>query len=192
MTSVQNATAKVDSIIADNPGKSLDELVAERKINADQKAQALKKPSLQASLIQLQEQIAQYKKFDQEYQARLNSEKVALQSAHEKEVETVREETRKAAVDEAKREAEQLENDHILLLSKFLRLAAARRQEGQADTDEGRALEGLLLSVYGGDANACTAVHKLVNGVGEKVFSTEHTLVDFTCMSYLICFTISW
>ena len=47
---------KVDSIIAENPGVSLDDLVASRKINNDQKAQALKKPVLQVQLAQLEEQ----------------------------------------------------------------------------------------------------------------------------------------
>lgn len=157
----------------------LDDLVASRKINNDQKAQALKKPSLQASLAQLEEQIAQYKKFDQEYQARLNSEKAALQSSHEAELETVRTQAKEEGRAEAQKEA----RDNLLLLSKFLRLAAARRQEGDAEPDsaEKKALEGLLLMVYGGDEGAVVATEKLVNGVDERVLSTLQEPVDFTC-----------
>ena len=51
---------KIDAILAENPNASLDELVASRKINNDQKAQALKKPGLQASLAQYDQQIVQY------------------------------------------------------------------------------------------------------------------------------------
>lgn len=71
----QNATQRVDSIVAENPDQNLDQLLAARKINPDQKAQAQKKPSLQASLAQLEEQVAQYKQFDEDYQKRLAAEK---------------------------------------------------------------------------------------------------------------------
>ncbi|KAI9845266.1 MAG: hypothetical protein M1838_001813 [Thelocarpon superellum] len=175
-----NATAKVDSILAEYPGKSLDELVADRKINNDQKAQALKKPALLASLTQLQEQVAQYKKFDHEYQARLQAEKDALQASHQAELDKVREESAKAAGAEVRVEARRQEREHTLLLSKFLRLAAAKRQEGDADTDDAKALEGLLLMVYGGDASAVSAAEKLIQGVPEPVLSTDHQPLDYT------------
>jgi ribosomal protein L16 Arg81 hydroxylase len=82
---------KVDSIIAENPGVALDDLVASRKINNDEKAQALKKPGLQAQLAQLEEQVVLYKKFDQEYQQKIATEKVLVQSAHTEELEKLRE-----------------------------------------------------------------------------------------------------
>lgn len=47
----------MDAIIAENPDKSLDDLIEEKKINNDQKAQVLKKPSLQATVAQTEEQI---------------------------------------------------------------------------------------------------------------------------------------
>ncbi|KAI9816338.1 MAG: hypothetical protein M1832_005095 [Thelocarpon impressellum] len=175
-----NATAKVDSILAEHPKKTLDELVAERKINNDQKAQALKKPSLQASLSQLQEQVAQYKKIDQDYQARVAAEKTALRQSHEAELAKAKEEAGKAAAERAKNEAEEEERGHTLLLSKFLRLAAAKRQEGEAETDDAKALEGLLLMVYGGDASAVSAAEKLMQGADEPVLSTEHQPLDYS------------
>ncbi|KAI9792328.1 MAG: hypothetical protein M1816_002553 [Peltula sp. TS41687] len=178
VTKKLNATAKVDAIVAENPGVSLDDLVANRKINTDQKAQALKKPSLQASLAQLEEQISQYKKFDQEYQTRLNSEKATLKASHEAEIDSARTQAKEEGRVEAQKEA----RDTLLLLSKFLRLAAARRQEGDAEPDsaEKKALEGLLLMVYGGDEGAVAAMEKLVNGADERVLSTSQELVDFT------------
>ena len=114
---------KVDSIIAENPGVSLDDLVASRKINNDQKAQALKKPGLQTQLAQLEEQVIHYKKFDQEYQRKLVTEKALLQSAHMEELEKLRE-TLKA---EAAIELEKTFKERILILSRFLRAAEIGR-----------------------------------------------------------------
>ncbi|KAI9795945.1 MAG: hypothetical protein M1833_006593 [Piccolia ochrophora] len=173
-----NATAKVDAIIAENSDKSLDELVAERKINNDQKASALKKPALLASLSQLEEQVAQYKKFDEDYQARLNNERDSLRKSHDEDVANAvakaKEESRADALKEERR--------HTLLLSRFLRLAAAKRQEsdGQPDTAEKRALEGLLLLVYGGDDGAVQAVEKLIRGVEEPVLNMMQEPEEFT------------
>ncbi|KAH0542614.1 hypothetical protein FGG08_003022 [Glutinoglossum americanum] len=167
-----NATAKVDSILAENPGKSLDELIASRKINADQKAQILKKPSLQASLAQLEEQVAQYKKFDEEYQARIASEKAALEALHKEELEKAKE--------EARLEAKKEEKESLLLLMKFLRLAAAKRQTGDEDSDESKAFEGVLLQVYGGDANALATAEKLIHGSEDQVLGVDLSQIDFT------------
>ena len=140
----------------------------------------MKKPSLQASLSQLQEQVAQYKKFDQDYQARLNSEKAALKSSHEAELARVKDEAKKSATQEAVAEFKRVERQNTLLLSKFLRLAAAKRQEGEAETEDARALEGLLLMVYGGDAGAVSAAEKLIEGAAEAVLSTESQPLNYT------------
>jgi hypothetical protein len=169
----QNATAKVDAILAENPDKSLDELIASRKINADQKAQILKKPSLQASLAQLEEQVAQYKKFDEEYQARIASEKAALEALHKEELEKAKE--------EARAESKKEEKESLLLLTKFLRLAAAKRQTGDEDSEESKAFEGVLLQVYGGDASALATAEKLIQGSEERVLGVDLTQIDFTC-----------
>ena len=184
MTLQQNATGRVDSIIAENPGVSLDDLVNDRKINADQKAQAMKKPQLQATLGQLEEQVAQYKKVDQGYQKRLRSEKEALRAEHKTELEDVRAEAKQEARAEAEKEAHQ----NVLVLSKFLRLAAARRQDADSDPEsaERKALEGLLLMVYGGDDAAVEATQKLVKGSDERVLSTASEPVDYTCLSSLV------
>ena len=173
----QNATQKVDSIIAENPGKTLDELLAARKINQDQKAQAQKKPALQASLAQLEEQIAQYKQFDEDYQKRLATEKSTLESSHRDELDKVKE----AATAAAKLEGVKEIKDSLLVLSKFLRAAAAKRQDGDETTEENRAFEGALLLVYGGDANAVTAMQKLIEGSDEKVPAVDGSTLSITC-----------
>ncbi|KAI9735194.1 MAG: hypothetical protein M1834_001784 [Cirrosporium novae-zelandiae] len=169
-----NATQKVDSIIAENPGKSLDDLVASRKINTDQKTQALKKPALQAQLTQLEEQLAQCQKVDQDYQNILKEQKEALEVSHKTELEKARE----ATLAEVKTEAERILKDDLLTLSKFLRAAAARRhqlasEEGAVPTEEDKAFEGALLLVYGGNASAVEAMQAVINGAEEKVPATE-------------------
>ncbi|KAL9035955.1 MAG: hypothetical protein Q9214_006350, partial [Letrouitia sp. 1 TL-2023] len=171
-----NATQKVDSIIAENPDKTLDELLVSRKINADQKAQAQKKPSLQASLAQLEEQVAQYKQFDEDYQKRLATEKSALESAHKDELENVKvataAETRAESIKEAK--------DNLLVLSKFLRAAAAKRQGGDETSAENRAFEGALLLVYGGEVGAVAAMESLIAGSDEKIPTVDQVPSEYT------------
>lgn len=168
---------KVDSIIAANPETSLDDLVASRKINSDQKAQAQKKPALQASLAQFEEQISQYRKFDEEYQQRASSEKAQLKAAHAKELEDLQ----KSLKEEGVAESQQLLRQRLLTLSRFLRAAAARRQEDDETSDETKAFEGVLLLLYGGDNVAVDAAEKLICDAEDGVLSTEGTLLTVTC-----------
>ncbi|KAL8736049.1 MAG: hypothetical protein Q9181_002598 [Wetmoreana brouardii] len=170
------ATQKVDSIIADNPNQTLDELLAARKINQDQKAQAQKKPSLQASLAQLEEQVAQYKQFDEDYQKRMATEKAALETSHKEELDKVKEAAASAAKAESAKEAK----DNLLVLSKFLRAAAAKRQGGDETSPENRAFEGALLLVYGGEAGAVAAMENLVEGSEEKVPTVDQVPSEFS------------
>ena len=183
----QNATQKVDSIIAENPDSSLDELLASRKINPDQKAQAQKKPSLQASLAQLEEQIAQYKQFDDDYQKRMLSERGTLETAHKEELERVKETVTAEAATKAKDDV----REKLLILSKFLRAAAAKRQGGDETSTENRAFEGVLLLIYGGEADAVEAMERLVSGADEKVQTVDGILSDFTCKNAMPTFGCS-
>lgn len=169
---------KVDSIIAENPNASLDELVAARKINADQKAQALKKPSLQASLAQLEEQLAQVKKIDSEYQTQLSSERESLTTSHKSELDQLRQSLKK----EAESEARATLRRKLLVFSQFLRAAAAKRVvEEDADTEESKAFEGALLLVYGGDDRAVDAAESLIEGADEAVPSVDGQPLSVKC-----------
>ncbi|KAI4243638.1 MAG: hypothetical protein LQ352_006991 [Teloschistes flavicans] len=170
------STQKVDSIIAENPNQTLDELLAARKINQDQKVQAQKKPSLQASVTQLEEQVAQYKQFDEDYQKRLAAEKSALEISHKAELDRVKE----AATSAVKAESEQEAKDNLLVLSKFLRAAAAKRQGGDETSPENRAFEGALLLVYGGEAGAVAAMESLIAGRDEKVPTVDQIPSEYT------------
>lgn len=173
----QNATQKVDSIIAENPDLSLDELLSSRKINADQKVQAQKKPSLQASLAQQEEQIVQYKQFDEDYQRHIATEKAALQTSHQKELEQVK----NVAISEASTASKKEGKENLLVLSKFLRAAAAKRQGGDETSAENRAFEGALLLIYGGEISAVEAMEKLIAGSDEKVPTVDQVPSEFTC-----------
>ena len=176
----QNATQKVDSIIAENPGVSLDDLIAQKKINQDQKAQAEKKPSLKTSLAQLEEQVKHYQQFDEEYQKRLATEKSALESSHKDELQKVRD----TAVAEAAASNQKESKDNLLVLSKFLRAAAAKRQGGDENSAENRAFEGALLLVYGGEVGAVNAMESLIAGAEEKVPTVDQTPSEYTCWSF--------
>ncbi|KAH8656942.1 hypothetical protein BGZ60DRAFT_383917 [Tricladium varicosporioides] len=177
---ITNAS-KVDNIVAENPGKTLDALVAERRINADQKAQILKKPQLQASLAQLEEQIAQYKKFDQEYKAKSQAEKAEFEKTLAERSSKEIEEAVTAANVEAVSKARSEQENSLLLLSQFLRLAAIRRGDDEnPELEENKALEGLLARVYGGDASAVASMNNLLNGSGEQIPSVNGDLLTTT------------
>lgn len=167
---------KVDSVIAENPNVSLDDLVAQRKINNDQKAQALKKPALQSQLTQLEEQVTQVKKYEDEMQRRFAAEKEEIRASHEQELQAARD---SASASEGKDI-----RGKYLVLSRFLRAAAARRQSGEDETTaESQAFEGVLLMLYSGDTTAVDAMEKLVNGVDDRVISTANETVDVSCES---------
>ena len=169
---------KVDAIIAESPNQSLDELVATRKINADQKAQALKKPALQTQLAQLEEQINHYRKLDQDYQSRMAKERQDLERAHAEEISRL-----KSSIQaEAHQQTPDTFKEQLLTLSRFLRAAAARRQRDDDSSEESKAFEGALLLVYGGDSVAVEAAEKLISYSGDTVPSTEGVPLQVTCM----------
>ncbi|KAK0704783.1 hypothetical protein B0H67DRAFT_360149 [Lasiosphaeris hirsuta] len=169
--------SRVSDLVAEHPGKTLDELVALKIINADQKASQLKKPALQAQLFQLEEQLAQHRKIEQEHRARIAEHEKALTDKFEKEkAELVAEIKEKAEA-----EASAALKTNLLILSQFLRLAAARRAEDIDSTaDENMALEGVLLHIYSGDENAVATMLKLVNGADEQTHSTVGDLLQTT------------
>lgn len=170
--------SKLDAILAENQGVSLDDLVASRKINNDQREQALRKPGLQSSLAQLEEQIATYKKVDADYQARMSSLQDSLTTSHKSEIEALKAELQKVAEEKTRTELRQ----KLLTFSQFLRAAAAKRvNEEEADSEESRAFEGVLLLVYGGDDKAVDAAEKLINGSDDQVPSVEGTILSVKC-----------
>ncbi|TVY35329.1 hypothetical protein LSUB1_G006502 [Lachnellula subtilissima] len=177
---ITNAS-KVDGIVAENPDKTLEQLVSERKINADQKAQLLKKPSLEASRTQLKEQIEQYKKFDQEYKTAAQAEKAQFEKTFTERSVKELEEAVAAAKAEAVASAKQEQEDGLLALSQFLKLAAVRRtNEENQDSPENIALESLLVKVYTGDLTAVGFMSKIIQGPTDQVASQEGDILPVT------------
>ena len=171
-----SSSAKADAVITENPGKSLDELVANKKLNNDQKNQILKKPGLQTQLAQLEDQLSQYRTFAQELEERFSREKATLAEAHEQEIAQLKEEI---ATQSQALKVKDIDEE-LKVISQFLHAAASKRQSEGADSDEGRAFEGILLQVYQGNDTALSTLRNLITGSEEKVNDTENTPLDFT------------
>jgi ATP-dependent protease HslVU (ClpYQ) peptidase subunit len=174
--------SKTDPIIDEHKDKTLDELVEARIINADQRAQRLKKPQLEAQLAQYEEQLTQYKKVDEEYRARSAADKAALETTLVEKLEKEKADAIAQVTEKATADAKKSLHDNLLVLSQFLRLAAARRSEEADPTlDENMALEGVLLNVYSGDENAVSTMLKLIEGSSEVAHSVAGDELRTTC-----------
>ena len=164
----QAACNKTESVLADNPDVSLDDLVARKKINTDQKAQILKKPSLQAELARLEDQVVHYRKFGKDYEDRSAKERAALEESHAEALTKAKLE----AADEATVTNLKKFDDDLLVLSQFLHAAAAKRQDDELDPVEKAAFEGVLLLVYQGNNAALAAFKDIAAGSDKKVSNT--------------------
>jgi hypothetical protein len=169
--------AKVDSIIAENPNVSLDDLVTSRKINADQKAQALKKPQLQAQVASFEAQLNAFREIEESYEKKSSKAKDALLAAHATEIARTKVVAKLDAEEQLKKET----RTQLLTFSRFLAAAANRRNMGDDTSEEARAFEGALLLVYGGDSNAVDAAEKIINGSSDRVPAVDGTLSDVPC-----------
>ncbi|OAA69998.1 hypothetical protein LEL_09814 [Akanthomyces lecanii RCEF 1005] len=164
---------KTDSLLAEHKGKTLEELVASKILNTDQRAQILKKPALQAQLATLEEQLAQSQRVHDQYAAQAATEKAEFEKTIQK--------LKADATAEAKQAFDETFQDNLLLLSQFLRLAAYRREEGSnPDADENQAIEGVLLAIYSGDSSAVAAMMKLMEGSAEQVISVPGETLEST------------
>ena len=172
----QAASSKADAVIADNPDVTLDDLVAAKKLNQDQKAQVLKKPALQAQLKQYEEQVIQFRKVEKDLGDRFAAEKAHLRELHQAELAATREEV----TAEANKTLSKKLDEDLLVLSQFLHAAAAKRQTAEAESEEGRAFEGALLLVYQGNNASLTTLKNLIAGSDDKVTSTLGEPLDYT------------
>ena len=107
----------------------------------------------------------------------MSTERSALEATHADELQKVKE----AAIAEAAADGKKEAKDNLLVLSKFLRAAAAKRQGGDESSPENRAFEGALLLVYGGEIGAVVAMESLISGSDEKVPTVDQNPSDFTC-----------
>lgn len=169
-------------MIDSHKDKSLDELVAAKIINADQRTQRLKKPQLESQLAQFEEQLAHCKKVDEEYRSRAAQEKASLEKSLTDKAEKEKADAINQLKEQAAIETKKVQRENLLVLSQFLRLAAARRtEEADSGLDENMALEGVLLNVYSGDDNAVSTMVKLIEGSDEKTFSVNGDELQTTC-----------
>lgn len=165
---------KTDSLLAEHKGKTLDELVAAKILNNDQKTQILKKPGLQAQLATFEEQLVQYQRVHDQYASKAAAEKADFEKAIEK--------VKSDAAAQAKQDSDEAFEGNLLLLSQFLRLAAYRREEAKdSESDESQAIEGVLLAIYNGDNSAVAAMTHLLNGASEQVLSVAGERLESTC-----------
>ncbi|GAO13291.1 hypothetical protein UVI_02013070 [Ustilaginoidea virens] len=170
----------------EHAGKSLEELVLSRVINADQKAQIQKKPALQAQLAQTEEQLAQYQKVHEQYRSRALADKAEWDKSLDK--------VKADAVAKALAGFQKSLQDKLLTLSQFLRLAAYRREEASdPESDENQAIEGVLFAIYAGDESAVSSMLKLVEGTDDKVLSvpgeqlqTSYSVVKTLAQGYKV------
>jgi hypothetical protein len=95
------------------------------------------------------------------------------------------EETVAAAKAEAAANALKEQHDGLLLISQFLRLAAIRRGDEEADAtlDENKALEGVLAKVYTGDEEAVQTMLKIIGGSNVPTVSVSSEVLTTTCKS---------
>ena len=176
--------AKVDAIRAEFPDLSPNDLVTTKKINTDQRAQIDKKPALQAQLAQLEEHLGALLKVEEDFRKRFKAEKERLETAHRQELEDAKKLAKSNEDESSGKELRQ----KLLVLSKFLRAAAARRQVEEDDSVDGRGFEGVLLLLYGGDIAAVDAAERVINGNEDKIPSTEGILLDVNCEKDLMLF----
>lgn len=147
-------------------------------INADQKQQILKKPSLQAQVTQFEEQIAQYLKVDEQYRAQIASDKAEFEKSLQK--------AKEDGAAESKEHSDKDLRGSLLLLSQFLRLAAYRREEAaDPESDESQAIEGVLLAIYAGDEGAVNSMLNLVGGSTDRILSVPGEQLETTCKQRL-------
>ncbi|KAK6824732.1 hypothetical protein PG995_015660 [Apiospora arundinis] len=170
---ISNVT-KTHALIEQHKDKSLEELVAAKIINADQKSQVLKKPQLESQLAQVEEQLTQYKKIEAEYRTKSATDKAKVEKDLTERLEKEKADALVAATEKAAADIKKVQHDSLLILTQFLRLAAARRSEdADATADENMALEGVLLNVYSGDESAVSTMLKLIEGSEEKTRSVS-------------------
>lgn len=178
----QSNASKTQTLIAENKDKSIDQLITAKIINADQKRQVDNKPALEAELARYEEQLSQIQKIDDEWRTTVASVKAdtekKLAEKYEQEKADAVAEVKSKAEGDAKKALE----DGFLVLSQFLRLAAHRRAEAAESTeDQDLALEGILLSVYGGDHSAVATMVKLYQGTEDTATSVSGDPLQTTC-----------
>lgn len=179
---LQANASKTQALIDEHQGKSPEELVATKIINADQKKQVDNLNKLKTEVARFEEQLTQFQKVDEEYRAKLASAKADTEKSLTEKYEQEKTDAVAEAKSKAQADAKKSLHDGFLVLSQFLRLAAHRRAEAPgSEDDEDMALEGILLSVYGGDEPAVASMLKLYEGTDDTTTSVAGDNLQTTC-----------
>jgi hypothetical protein len=121
---------------------------------------------------------------DADYRSRTEAEIERIQTSLTEKFEKEKADAIREIEEKAEADLKRSQHDNFLILSQFLRLAAARRaEEADPTLDENLALEGLLLAVYGGDESAVSAMLKLAEGTDDLTQSTAGEQLQSTCKS---------
>lgn len=137
---------------------------------------------MESELARLEEQLAQYKKVDEEFRARLATEKASLVKSLTEKFEKEKADAINEIKEQLAADSKKTQHDSLLVLSQFLRLAAARRaEEADPNLDENKALEGVLLGVYSGDENAVSTMIKFIEGSEDKTHGVTGEELETTC-----------
>lgn len=178
----QSNASKTQSVILENKDQSIQQLLAAKIINADQKRQVDNKPALEAELSRTEEQLSQVLKLDEEWRAKVASAKTETEKALTDKYEQEKADAIAEVKSKADAEVKQALEDGFLVLSQFLRLAANNRVEAEdSQEDANRAIEGILLSVYTGDQAAVAAMSKLYHGSDDTTAAVDGTPLQTTC-----------
>jgi hypothetical protein len=121
---------------------------------------------------------------DEDYRSRSAADKANIETTLTEKFEKEKADAISELTEKAEADAKKSLHDSLLVLSQFLRLAAARRSEdADAGLDENMALEGVLLNVYSGDENAVSTMLKLIEGSSEVTHSVAGDELQTTCES---------
>lgn len=186
-TFCQSNASKTQALILENKDKSIDQLIAAKIINADQKRQVDNKPALEAELARCEEQLAQIQKLDDEWRSTANSLKAETEKLFTEKFEKEKADAIAEVKEQAEAELEKAVHDGFLVISQFLRLAAHRRQEASdSDEDGDKAVEGILSSLYGGDSAAVASMVKLYHGTDDTTTGVGGESLSITCAFQVI------
>lgn len=133
-------------------------------------------------MAQLEEQVAQYTKFDQEYKTKAQADKALLEKTFTERASKELEEAVASVKSEARDSAVKNQQQSLMTISQFLRLAAVQRgNEENAEQAENQALEALLGAIYAGTNGAVTAMINLIEGSEDAITLTDGQPSSITC-----------
>lgn len=151
-------------------------MVAQKKINTDQKAQIVKKSALEDQRAQIENQVKIIEDVQQDLEAKHAQEKQSLVKDHEAEIEKIKAEASEASDKAAATKV----REALHITCKFLHAAAFQRQRDDVDELESKAYEAVLFHLYQGNAAAVDTITNVIRGSSDKITEANNDELDFT------------